>query len=195
MFIDVYDDVLDKTDFQEVKHIVESAEFPWYARYPRKYYGTRKNLSYTKDEDIYQNNPLFSFTHLCSGWDNIKTDYYDITHELAEKCKIKANLDDYVTKRLRWRMHIRSETNVLSSPHLDMKNFEHKDNLKIGIFYLHDSDSPTYIYDEEKKIVDKVESKANRLLVMPGDVFHGGSKPKTHNFRIVLNINWVDSKL
>ena len=25
-----------------------------------------------------------------------------------------------------------------------------------------------------------------------GDVFHGGGKPKTHNFRIVLNINWVD---
>jgi hypothetical protein len=23
-------------------------------------------------------------------------------------------------------------------------------------------------------------------------VWHGGSKPRTHNFRIVLNINWVN---
>ena len=186
--IELYDEVLNKTDFEKVKHVVESAEFPWYIRYNRHV----TNSTYHKDEDMYQNNLLFSFTHLCSGWDNIKTDYYNMTNELAEKCKIKANLNDYVTERLRWRMHIRSETNVLASPHLDMQNFEPKDRLKVGIFYLHDSDSPTFIYDEEKKIVDKVESKANRLLVMPGDVFHGGSKPKTHNFRIVLNINWVN---
>ena len=140
MFIDVYNDVLNETHFQEVKHVVESAEFPWYIRYNRLV----TNSTYYKDEDMYQNNPLFSFTHLCSGWDNIKTDYYDMTYELAEKCKIKANLDDYVTKRLRWRMHIRSKENVRSKPHLDMKDFEHKDGLKVGIFYLHDSDSPTY---------------------------------------------------
>ena len=191
MFIDVYDDVLDKTHFQEVKHIVESAEFPWYIRYNRHV----TDSTYHKDEDIYQNNPLFSFTHLCSGWDNIKTDYYDMTHVLAEKCKIKANLNDYVTERLRWRMHIRSKENVRSNPHLDMKDFEPKDSLKVGIFYLHDSDSPTYIYNDEKRVIDEIESKSNRLLVMPGDVFHSGSKPKTHNFRIVLNINWVDSRL
>ena len=188
MFIDVYDNVLNKTDFEKVKHVVESAEFPWYIRYNRHV----TDSTYHKDEDIYQNNPLFSFTHLCLGWDNIKTDYYDMTHELAEKCKIKANLNDYVTKRLRWRMHIRSEKKVLSKPHLDMQNFEHKDNLKIGIFYLHDSDSPTYIYNDEKRIIGKVESIPNRLLVMPGNVLHGGSKPRNHNFRIVLNINWVN---
>ena len=115
MFIDVYNDVLNETHFQEVKHVVESAEFPWYIRYLRTSPGGRKNSTYYKDQDTYQNNPLFSFTHLCSGWDNIKTDYYDMTHELAEKCKIKANLNDYVTKRLRWRMHIRSEKKVLSN--------------------------------------------------------------------------------
>ena len=191
MFIDVYDDVLDKTHFQEVKHIVESAEFPWYIRYNRHV----TDSTYHKDEDIYQNNPLFSFTHLCSGWDNIKTDYYDMTHVLAEKCKIKANLNDYVTERLRWRMHIRSKENVRSNPHLDMKDFEPKDSLKVGIFYLHDSDSPTYIYNDEKRVIAEIESKANRLLVMRGSLLHGGSKPKTHNFRIVLNINWVDDRL
>ena len=188
MFIDVYDDVLDKTHFQEVKHIVESAEFPWYIRYNRHV----TDSTYHKDENIYQNNPLFSFTHLCSGWDNIKTDYYDMTHELAEKCRIKASLNDYVTERLRWRMQIRSQKGVLSKPHLDMKDFEPKDNLKVGIFYLHDSDGPTYIYNDEKRVIAEIESKSNRLLVMRGSLLHGGSKPKTHNFRIVLNINWVD---
>ena len=188
MFIDVYNDVLNETHFQEVKHVVESAEFPWYIRYNRHV----TNSTYHKDEDMYQNNPLFSFTHLCSGWDNIKTDYYDMTHELAEKCKIKANLKDYVTERLRWRMHIRSESNVRSKPHLDMKDFEPKDSLKVGIFYLHDSDSPTYIYNDEKRVIAEIESKPNRLLVMRGNMLHGGGKPKTHNFRIVLNINWVN---
>ena len=188
MFIDVYNDVLNETHFQEVKHVVESAEFPWYIRYNRLV----TNSTYYKDEDMYQNNPLFSFTHLCSGWDNIKTDYYDMTYELAEKCKIKANLKDYVTKRLRWRMHIRSESNVRSKPHLDMKDFEPKDSLKVGIFYLHDSDSPTYIYNDEKRVIAEIESKSNTLLVMRGNMLHGGGKPKTHNFRIVLNINWVN---
>ena len=27
---------------------------------------------------------------------------------------------------------------------------------------------------------------------MRGNMLHGGGKPKTHNFRIVLNINWVN---
>jgi len=188
MFIDVHDNVLNKKDFEKVKHVVESAEFPWYIRYNRHV----TDSTYYKDEDTYQNNPLFSFTHLCSGWDNIKTDYYDMTNELAEKCKIKATLNNYVTERLRWRMHIRSETNVRSKPHLDMQNFEHKDKLKVGIFYLHDSDSPTYIYNDEKRVIAEIESKSNRLLVMRGNILHGGGKPKTHNFRIVLNINWVN---
>ena len=191
--IDIYDDVLDKTDFQEVKHIVESDEFPWYIRYPR--YVSKKDSSYYKDEDTYQNNLLFSFTHLCLGWDNIKTDYYDITHDLAEMCKMQANLNDYVTKRLRWRMHIRSEQHVLSKPHLDMQDFEHKDKLKVGIFYFHNSDSPTYIYNDEKRVVAEIESKPNRLLVMQGNLLHGGCKPRNHNFRIILNINWVHDSL
>ena len=186
--IELYDEVLNKTDFEKVKHVVESAEFPWYIRYNRHV----TNSTYHKDEDMYQNNLLFSFTHLCSGWDNIKTDYYDMTHELAEKCRIKANLKNYVTKRLRWRMHIRSESNVRSKPHLDMKDFEPKDSLKVGIFYLHDSDSPTYIYNDEKRVIAEIESIPNRLLVMRGNMLHGGGKPKTHNFRIVLNINWVN---
>tara|TARA_B100001109_G_scaffold214003_1_gene182561 strand:+ start:344 stop:952 length:609 start_codon:yes stop_codon:yes gene_type:complete len=197
--IDIYDDVLHESDFEEVKNTVESSDFPWYNRYPK--YWAKKG----KDEYMYQNNILFSFAHICLGWDNPKSDYYDMTHELAEMCKIKANLDNYVTTRLRWGMQIRmgnhpsisDETeNVLSEPHLDMKDFEHKDSLKVGVFYIHDSDSPTYIYDDDSKgVMHTIESKANRLLVMPGDVWHGGSKPRTHNFRIVLNMNWVDNRL
>tara|TARA_B100000035_G_scaffold213206_1_gene182715 strand:+ start:237 stop:818 length:582 start_codon:yes stop_codon:yes gene_type:complete len=187
---DVYDDVLHESDFKGVKNTVESSDFPWYNRYPK--YWTKED----KDEYMYQNDILFSFAHICLGWNNPKSDYYNMTHELAEMCKIKANLDNYVTTRLRWGMQIRSETKVLSKPHLDMKNFEHMDSLKVGVFYIHDSDSPTYIYDSDSKdVMHTIESKANRLLVMPGDVWHGGSKPRTHNFRIVLNMNWVDSRL
>ena len=128
---DVYDDVLHESDFEGVKNTVESSDFPWYNRYPK--YWAKEG----KDEYMYQNDILFSFAHICLGWNNPKSDYYNMTYELAEMCKIKANLKDYVTKRLRWRMHIRSETNVRSKPHLDMQNFEPKDGLKVGLSLIH----------------------------------------------------------
>ena len=77
---DIYDDVLHESDFQEVKNTVESSDFPWYNRYPK--YWPKEN----KDTEMYQQNKLFSFAHLCLGWDNIKTDYYNMTYELAEMC-------------------------------------------------------------------------------------------------------------
>ena len=46
--------------------------------------------------------------------------------------------------------------------------------------------------NDEKRVVAEIESKPNRLLVMQGNLLHGGCKPRNHNFRIVLNINWVN---
>ncbi len=72
-------------------------------------------------------------------------------------------------------------------PHVDRP----KDNkpYKVAIYYVMDSDGTTGIY-EDAKLVEEVEPRKGRVLLMDGDVFHASQCPKEHNQRIVINYNF-----
>lgn len=60
------------------------------------------------------------------------------------------------------------------------------------LYYFMDSDGPTFIFDENKNIIDKIDPKIGRAVLMSGDTYHASSPPRKSSKRIVLNVNFGD---
>jgi hypothetical protein len=83
--------------------------------------------------------------------------------------------------------------------HIDMPGIKHKS----VIYYLHNSDGNTCLYKEEKPLdshnypelesltlAEKVQPKANRLLIFDGNHWHTGESPVDSPKRVIFNMNF-----
>ena len=87
---------------------------------------------------------------------------------------------------------------VYNLPHIDY-NFPHK----TVIFYLNDSDGPTWIFNEKFNgpeeptkftVGEKVDPKENRMILLDGLQYHTASNPINSDRRVILNVNYVENK-
>ena len=59
------------------------------------------------------------------------------------------------------------------------------------LYYINDADGPTNLFDKKGgKIIEQVEFKKGRCLVLDGKVYHSSSSPKTSSRRLVANFNF-----
>lgn len=90
----------------------------------------------------------------------------------------------------------RGEELTTFTPHVDTF-LEHY----TSIFYLHSTNAPTILYNEEHydstpfngktTIKEKVDSIENRLLFFRGNILHSGTCATDSPFRIVINTNYL----
>ena len=124
----------------------------------------------------------YQFTHLffdvsrpsLTNWSNF---LQPLLHKLQAKFifRIKANLSPRTTQ------------GVLSDYHTDMDL-----NQQTAIFYLNTNNGYTKFQDNT---LEDVHSVANRLLTFYGGLKHCGASCTDSNYRIVLNINYIPSKI
>lgn len=76
-----------------------------------------------------------------------------------------------------------SNDSVPHPPHKD----DVADNIISMIYYIHDSDGPTYFFDENYQIVDKIVPKKNRCVIFPSNQLHSSSSPIINERRLVIN--------
>ena len=76
-------------------------------------------------------------------------------------------------------------------PHLDLQydNGEPVEH-KVLLYYINDSDGPTYFFDESYEITDSVHPKQGVGIIFDGNRIHAASNPVFNPFRLVLNINF-----
>ena len=89
--------------------------------------------------------------------------------------------------RIKANCRPRTTQGVLSDYHTDMDL-----NQQTAIFYLNTNDGYTKFKDNT---LPDVKSVANRLLTFYGGLEHAGSSCTDDNTRIVLNINYIPSKI
>jgi hypothetical protein len=88
--------------------------------------------------------------------------------------------------------HLLSREDTFNVPHVDYDG----DDLITAIYYLHDSDGDTYIFDQDRNykgndltVKKQVSPKQGRLVVFSGDLLHSGNNPRSNETRMVANIN------
>ena len=131
--------------------------------------------------------------------DNFKTDYADLLTPLLYEAVDKWEKGKEIKKLLRIRagMFVRNQTDKPHQSHVDRDDFHYT-----MLYYVNDSDGPTSIFDykleaiyggEKKgeKVIQEIEPKKGRAVIMTGDTYHSSSCPRNHINRIVINYNFV----
>ena len=76
-------------------------------------------------------------------------------------------------------------------PHTDMK---YDDGTKVPhmvcLYYINESDGPTYFFNDNLEIEDCVEPEAGRAIIFDGSKLHASSSPVHNPFRLIMNIDF-----
>lgn len=61
---------------------------------------------------------------------------------------------------------------------------------QVFLYYINDSDGPTYFFNEKYELTDAIEPRMGRGVLFDGSQLHAGSNPVQYPFRFALNINF-----
>ena len=173
---------------KELNTLLHSTDFPWY------YVHTSAHLDDDTSID-YQ----FSFYHmLVEDEDTERSPYYQDFKLLIDTCIEKSEFKGMKLDRARLGLFTKAAKPQVQIPHVDKFDKPHKSI----VFYINESDGPTYIYKQKNRL-DKYEKhkhydvdlispfRQNSMVCFDGFDFHSSSSPTNHNTRVALNINLV----
>ena len=104
-----------------------------------------------------------------------------VLFEALAKTEVKFNNID----RIRAGMFTKEHSNIIHNSHIDSE-IPHTAML----YYVIDSDGPTYFYDNNNNIIKQVEPKQGTAVIFDGLTLHSSSSPVTSDRRIVVNYNF-----
>lgn len=185
-------DVLSPEDFKNLSNLVMSTEFPWY---------WQSHVSLPSWCVINDPNAIETF-----GWNhqvynketNFKGNFLEAFAPVLQQIKNYAGKRiEFIRIRLSMKVYKQGFTiNNYNLPHIDY-NFPHK----TAIFYLNNSDGPTWIFNErfngqeeptEFTINEKINPRENGMILLDGLQYHTASNPIKSDRRVILNINYVE---
>lgn len=170
----IIDDFLVPRYHEHIQHVVQTPDFPWHYH---------NNITYKQHDNLNGFGFATSITSDGKNWHNpfFIPLVYQIQNEIA---------GDTTIGRVRLDMTLYNPEDGLQSPHVDSQQPHWA-----SIYYVNDSDGDTLIYNETEytdnfTIQERIEPKANRLLIFDGKFFHTGSSPSKHKNRIIINSNF-----
>jgi hypothetical protein len=195
----VYDDVLPEKLFNKIKNILTSDLFPWYSIESTAYKPSDPGAVLNQSHHSFVNAPMLDSKNtgnspLADLLDTALLVMLDKTDEdISALGRIRIGLLTYVGEQI---IHKGHTDDIV--PH------------KVALFYINNSDAPTYLYKEKYDITSnkqsslylkenlndnltvetKIECKANRLVIFDGFQYHSSSSPTNIARRIVINYNF-----
>lgn len=187
----VIDNFLPDLQFKQLQELCLSNNFPWY---------WQSHVSLPPWCKINDPNAIETF-----GWNhqiydketNFKGSYIEAFEDLLQTIKQSLNNNcTFIRIRLSMKVYKKNfSANNYNLPHIDY-NFPHK----TIIYYLNDSDGPTWIFNEKFEgieepkfftVKEKIQPKSNRILFIDGLQYHTASNPIDSDRRVIVNINYI----
>ena len=162
----IYDSFLPKADHDMLEQIMLGDSFPWY-------------FSKTKvktGEDTPHN---YQFTHMI--YDN----YVPMSEMWGQLDPIIRRINAQAWLRTKANLSPRTETPYVYGMHQDIDDFVGK----TAVYYVNDNNGATVFASGER-----LESKANRLVVFNADLFHSGVSCTDEKVRCVINLNFLPNR-
>ena len=116
---------------------------------------------------------------------------YDLLLPMIEKAFRKFEVNPEQLYRIKAGLFVKHQANSFDVLHHEPHVDDYSPHFTM-LYYFMDSDGPTYIFDENKNIIDKIDPKMGRAVLMSGDTYHASSPPRQSSKRIVLNVNFGD---
>jgi hypothetical protein len=188
----ILEDIISKNLQEKIKNTLTENNFPWYlvGKY-ENYLGTvsRETNFLNKDENTYEYLQLNHNFYLNENGKKIQNSVFSnlILDVLNEAFNIKLEVNSYEILKAKANFKTqckKSNIDKYNTPHVDLK-----DSHVVFIYYVEDSDGYTFLFDKDKKIIDKILPKQGRGLIFDGSILHAASHPINYETRIVLNID------
>ena len=157
----VINNFLTKDEHEKLKNTLESPTFPWYF--------IKGRVNATDKPNLFD----YQFVHIFYKDNFVNSDFFHYLNPIIKKLepksliRVKANLNPITNKIIEF------------DEHCDQR-FE----CKIAIYYLNDNNGYTMIGD------NKIESKANRMVLFDSNQKHYGTNSTDCNNRMVINFNY-----
>ena len=77
------------------------------------------------------------------------------------------------------------------TPHIDLQYDDGSPvDHKVLLYYINDTDGPTYFFNDKKEKSDTVYPKKGRAVIFDGSEIHAASNPVKNPFRFILNVDF-----
>lgn len=192
-------DVLPTAYWREIKNLISHPDYPWVYT---------PEVSLDVKENPFKQNPEVvgscGFTHalfvengeVSPDWNLIKPMIYIMAHKSGVAALTKS-VETYRCKaNLQTQLNGSTKENF-NMPHIDPAHFNKEGENWIFLYYLHDCDGETFIFNEtaeeglpEKLTIRKrIMPKANTGILFRDNIFHASSNPIHDKRRMNLNFN------
>lgn len=101
--------------------------------------------------------------------------------------KIFADLNIHVLNYRRIKVNQLLKSTVSDYKHHPVHVDDTADNVISLIYYINDSDGPTYFFDRNGNCLDKIHPKKNQCVVFASNLLHASSSPNIFDRRLVIN--------
>ena len=189
--IEVIDNFLEENIFNELYIKIHDGSFPWFKN-KDSYTVDKKDLnSLNNFKDMIE---YMQFVHIFFTYNSIENVYvrsnnFDTIECICERLAKKFPKEEVLLQRAKVNLqpqNLKFKKNNHNSPHIDLKNENHK----VLLLYVNDSDGDTFFFDNNNKIIKRVSPLKNRAIIFDGNILHAGSHPKNNDCRIVINIDF-----
>ena len=167
--IEVKDNLLSPTDFENIQQNILNSPFPWY-------------LTYIATDSELSTSLIYNY-QFCHHFIGVVTE-----HPFTERSSllkfiypIAEHIPSDAWVRIKANMVPRTESIVKHGFHIDHDD----ERMKASIFYLNTNDGYTEFEDGTK-----IESIGNRLVTFPTNLKHTGTTCTDNPFRVVINFNY-----
>ena len=182
--IQVFDDVLPKSDHVSIYNMVTSTYFPWYLEPQQLIEPTYKDKCFKHHQFchvVYSH--VLTKEYVFSEKDStVRSDKFDFFEkyvgQMAKQYKIQGTLN-----RIKLNCQYQDNRNDSLYNPIHVDDFRPHTSL---LYYSNDSDGDT-IYFKGNKEIQRISPKANRLVIAKGPIHHCSSNPKNTELRYVMN--------
>ena len=187
--VHIRDDLVPNKVQDQLCLLFEDTSFPWFLC-------EHKNLTSTPREyNAYKSitNNIFEymqFTHQFISNEKINSKFVDYPLSLFQTVCTALNFNSSI---IRIKANLCPKVNFENidahqTPHVDTNS-----NHWVMIYYVNDSDGDTFLFDNNDVSIVKhrISPKKGRILMFNGNTLHAGMHPRNHDYRIVINFNFI----
>lgn len=129
-----------------------------------------------------------SFCHLAIMNGESKTKIVPPIISIIKRISDEGNLNVDSIHRVRFGMYLPIINSSLhNNIHTDMEEPH-----TVCLYYVNDSDGDTFFFDDDNQIIERITPKKGRMVIFDGSILHASSMPVQSDYRISLNINYIN---
>jgi len=188
--IQVFDSILPQEEVNFIEETFVNYEFPYYSIVDG-FTSPPESYLYSKtDKRHKEHNFLVHILYTYEYDTKTATENSKYSHMADKILKLFTLATGYqIGKLFRAKVNYYPQCNYMkegdyNTPHNDMDHPH-----QVLLYYVNDSDGPTYFFDDDYKIVKVVEPKKGRFILFDGCITHASSFPVKSHFRVGLNVD------